>query len=192
MKQIITAVKVFAAMAILTGIVYPLLITAVSQLAFNKQANGSLVIVDGQIKGSELIAQKFDQDKYFWARPSAFDYNTLSSGGSNLSATSRQLRGQIKEREKTILKVDPTKQAKDIPSDLLYSSGSGLDPHISISAALFQIDRILRSRKLDFSRKADMIELINMVTRDRDFKLLGERRINVLKLNILLDREFDK
>ena len=192
MKSIVTALKVFAVMAVLTGIIYPLLITAVSHLAFNKQANGSLIINNGQIKGSELIAQKFDQDKYFWPRPSAVDYNTLSSGGSNLSATSKQLKDQISGRESILLKADPTKKANEIPSDLLYASASGLDPHISVAAALFQVDRILKARRLDLSNKADMIGLINKVEQDRDFKLLGEPRINVLILNILLDKEFGK
>ncbi len=192
MKSIWMALKVFAATAILTGIIYPLLITAVSQLAFNKQANGSLITNSGSLEGSELIAQKFDQGRYFWSRPSAVDYNTLSSGGSNLSATSKQLKDQITERVKTILKANPTKKTSEIPSDLLYASGSGLDPHISPAAALFQIDRILKARMLDISKKADIIELINIMTENRDLKLFGEQRINVLKLNLALDDRFGK
>ncbi|MCX5748764.1 MAG: potassium-transporting ATPase subunit KdpC [Candidatus Saganbacteria bacterium] len=192
MKQFIAALKLFLITAVITGIIYPLIITAAAQIFFKDKANGSLVLLKGKTVGSDLIAQKFDNDRYFWPRPSAVDYNTLSSGGSNLSATSKQLKDQITEREKMILKADPAKPANEIPSDMLYASGSGLDPHISVSAAVFQTDRILKARKLDLSRKADLIVLINKMTEKRDLDLFGEERINVLKLNLTLDNEFEK
>lgn len=192
MKRFITALKLFAVTAVVTGIIYPLIITAIAQMSFKDRADGSLIIKNGQLIGSELIAQNFDKDRYFWPRPSAAGYNTLSSGGSNLSATSKQLQDQIMKRKKDLIAANPGRSEKEIPSDLLCASGSGLDPQISLAAALFQADRVMKARKLDFSRKADMIVLINRMTQERDLGLLGEQRVNVLKLNIALDNGFGK
>ncbi|MCX5751109.1 MAG: K(+)-transporting ATPase subunit C [Candidatus Saganbacteria bacterium] len=170
MKNIIICVKFFILTAILTGLIYPFLITLIGQVAFNNQSNGSMFVYHGRVVGSTLIGQKFDQDKYFWPRPSAVDYNPLPSGGSNLSATSAKLKSDVATRE-----------AK------LYASGSGLDPHISPAAAFFQVDRIVKARHFDSAQKGEIINLINQLTEGRDFRVLGEKRVNVLKLNASLD-----
>jgi K+-transporting ATPase ATPase C chain len=177
MKNIIIGVKFFIVAVLLTGLVYPLFITLVGQTLFNSNSNGR----------PELIAQKFDQDKYFWPRPSSQDYNPLPSGGSNLSATSKQLHDIVEERKAKLLKADQTKTVEEIPADLIYASASGLDPHISPAAALFQVDRVAKSRGLDSSKKGAIIELIGRLTEGRDLGVFGEPRVNVLRLNIALD-----
>jgi potassium-transporting ATPase KdpC subunit len=173
MKNIFIGLKFFIVAALLTGLVYPLFITLVGQTLFNTSSNGR----------SDLIAQKFDQDKYFWPRPSSQDYNPLPSGGSNLSATSKRLHDIVEERKAKLLKADPTKTAEEIPADLIYASGSGLDPHISPAAALFQVERVAKARGLDSAKKDEIIKLIDKLTEGRDLNLFGEPRINVLKLN---------
>jgi potassium-transporting ATPase KdpC subunit len=170
-------IKLFLVLTILTGLIYPLFITLIGQTVFPAQSNGR----------PELIAQKFDRDKYFWPRPSSQDYNPLPSGGSNLSATSQQLRAAVEERKTKLLKADPAKKAEDIPSDLLYASGSGLDPHISPAAALFQVERVAKVRGLDSAKKGAIIALIGRLTERRDLGVLGEPRVNVLRLNTELD-----
>ncbi len=179
--------KLFLVLVVLTGLVYPLLITLIGQTLFSSQSNGSLFVNNGKIVGSSLIGQKFDQNKYFWGRPSAVDYNTLPSGGSNYSATSKTLQDQGALRIITILASDPAKTANKIPSDLLYASGSGLDPHISPDAARFQVDRIALARHFDSGKKDGIIKLIDKLTEERDLNLFGEKRINVLRLNAELD-----
>ena len=177
MKNIMIGLKFFVVAALLTGLIYPLFITLIGQTFFNKSSNGRL----------ELIAQKFDQDKYFWPRPSAQDYNPLPSGGSNLSATSKQLQAAIEDRKSKLLKADPTKTAEEIPADLIYASGSGLDPHISPAAALFQVERVAKARGLDSAKKDAIIALIGRLTEGRDLGVFGEPRVNVLRLNTELD-----
>lgn len=174
MKHFINALKLFVILSILTGIIYPALITLIAQTAFSRQANGD----------EYLIAQKFDQAKYFWPRPSAADYSTLPSGSSNLSATSRDLKDRVAKTKAMILASDRTKKEKDIPSDMLYASGSGIDPHISPNSAVFQADRVAKARKLD--RKI-VLDMISASVENRQFDIFGDRRVNVLKLNLLLD-----
>ena len=174
MKQSLNALKLFLALTILTGVIYPLLITGIAQVLFNRQANGD----------TYLIGQKFDKSRYFWSRPSACDYGTIPSGASNLSATSRALKDEIEKRKAMILASDTSKKADQIPSDMIYASGSGLDPHISYAAAVFQADRVAKARDM---KKADVLKLISRVREGRDFFILGNRRVNVLRLNVLLD-----
>jgi len=178
MKNIMIGLKFFIAVTILTGLFYPLFITLIGQAFFAQSSNGRL----------ELIAQKFDQDKYFWPRPSSQDYNPLPSGGSNLSPTSQQLNKTIEERKLKLLKADPTKTADQIPSDLIYASGSGLDPHISPAAAVFQVERVANARRLDSAKKDEIIKLIKKLTEGPDLNIFGEPRVNVLKLNAELDK----
>ena len=177
MKNLMIGLKFFIVATVLTGLIYPLFITLIGQTLFNTSSNGRL----------ELIAQKFDQDKYFWPRPSSQDYNPLPSGGSNLSATSKQLQDTIEGRKQKLLKADPTKTAEQIPADLVYASGSGLDPHISPAAALFQVDRVAKARGLDSAKKGAIIALIGRLTEGRDLGVFGEPRVNVLRLNAELD-----
>jgi potassium-transporting ATPase KdpC subunit len=179
MKHILNALKMFLVLTILTGVIYPLLITGIAQLFCNKQANGD----------PYLIGQKFDKNKYFWSRPSSVDYATIPSGASNLSATSKALKDQVEKRKASILASDPSKKADQIPSDMLYASGSGIDPHISYASAVFQADRIAKARRMN--REA-VLKLISQVREGRDFYILGDRRVNVLKLNILLDKSVSK
>lgn len=174
----VVGIRFFVVATILTGLIYPFLITLIGQTFFSQSSNGRL----------ELIAQKFDQDKYFWPRPSAVDYKPLPSGASNLSATSKDLQAQVAERIKKLLAADSTKSQKDIPADLIYVSGSGLDPHISPAAALFQVDRVVRARGFDSAKKDEIIKLIEKLTEGRDFGVFGEPRINVLRLNAELDK----
>ncbi len=183
----VICVKLFIVTTILTGLIYPLFITLIGQSVFNNSSNGSILTYNGRVVGSALIGQKFDQDKYFWPRPSSQDYNPLPSGGSNLSPTSQQLKALVEERKQKLLAADPTKKDNEIPSDLLYASGSGLDPHISPAAAIFQIDRVLKARGLDSGKKDEIIKLIGRLTEGRDLGVFGEPRVNVLKLNDELD-----
>jgi K+-transporting ATPase ATPase C chain len=175
---------IFIVTTILTGLIYPAFITVVAQIFFRHQAEGSLVVHDGKIIGSSLIAQKFDKNIYFWPRPSAVGFNPMPSGGSNLSATSKDLKEAVEKRRKDLIASDKTNPDKSIPSDMLYASGSGLDPHISPAAAMFQADRVAKARHIAISK---VIELINDSTEEKYLLVFGEQRINVLKLNLLLD-----
>jgi K+-transporting ATPase ATPase C chain len=187
MKDMAVCIKFFIVTTIMTGLIYPLFITLIGQSAFNRNSNGSFLTYNGREVGSALIAQKFDQAKYFWPRPSSQDYNPLPSGGSNLSPTSQQLKTSVETRKQKLLAADPTKKDNEIPANLLYASGSGLDPHISPAAAIFQVDRVVKARRLDSAKKDEIIKLIGRLTEGRDLGVFGEPRINVLKLNADLD-----
>lgn len=174
MKIGIIAFRFFVLMTLLTGVVYPFLMTSASQILFSNKANGSLIKnKDGVVVGSELIAQGFKQEKYFWPRPSAIDYNPMLSGGSNLGPTSQDLRAKVKERETT-----------GATGDLLFASGSGLDPHISPESAQAQITRIAGARNVNESK---VMEIVNEFVEARQLSFLGENRVNVVRLNIALD-----
>lgn len=174
-SQLFSALKVFGLLTILTGVIYPLVVTLVSQVTMNNQANGSLIVKEDKIIGSELIGQSFKEPKYFWPRPSAIEYNPQPSGGTNLGPTSSILKDQVKDRTQ-----------KGSTAEALFASGSGLDPHISFNATLSQIDRIVNARQ--GLSKESILGLIEEVLEKRDFGILGEERINVLKLNLALDR----
>src|SRR5438876_5057451 len=175
-----------ALLTIVTGLAYPAIVTGIAQVAFPYRANGSLVVKDGKTLGSELIGQPFDDPKYFWARPSAttpFAYNAGSSSGSNLSPTNADLVKAVQARVDALRAADPG-NAVSVPVDLVTASGSGLDPHISPAAALYQVPRVARARKLD---EAIVRDLVAHYTERRLFGLLGEPRVNVLELNLALD-----
>lgn len=168
------AFRMFLIMTILTGVIYPLLITAVAQTVFPWQSHGSLVKnSSGQVAGSILIAQPFLKPEYFWPRPSAVAYNPESSGGSNLGLTSQDLLKQVEERKKA-----------GFVADMLWASGSGLDPHISPEAALSQVSRVAKARGLDEKVVAD---LVTTIRENRQMSILGEERVNVFKLNQALN-----
>lgn len=175
------AMKLFIVMTIVTGVVYPLLVTGFAQLLFREQANGSLLSSHGAFVGSELIAQNFESLKYFWPRPSAGNYNPLSSGGTNLGPLSIQLKERLREQKERY-------KEPEVPQDLLFSSGSGLDPHISPAAALYQADRVAKERNLNEEQKKNLVSLVKASIEDRQFGFLGEKRVNVLKLNLALDK----
>ena len=187
MKNILRPVLVlFAALTVVTGLVYPIVVTAVAHAAFPHQANGSPIEKDGKAVGSELLGQQFDAPSYFWGRLSATSpnpYNPQASGGSNLGPTNPALADEVKGRISALHDADPTNTAP-IPVDLVTSSGSGLDPEISPAAAAYQIDRVAKARKLSPN---DVDALVQRATSGRQFGILGEARVNVLKLNLALD-----
>ncbi len=176
MKTITQALRFLIVLTLLTGVVYPVAVTALSKVLFAKQANGSLITVGEKTIGSELLAQKFADPKYFWPRPSGSDYATVASGATNKGPTSADLVKALSERRE--------KLGKDAPADLLTASGSGLDPHLSPAAAHFQIARIAAARKLPESAIAALIE---SKTEAPQLGILGEPRVNVLALNRALD-----
>lgn len=181
------AIRFLLGMIILTGILFPLFMTGIAQVIFPHKANGSLVLKDGRVIGSELIGQKFDSTIYFSSRPSAIDYNPIPSSGSNLGPTSQKLKSQVVERRKAFITLNALKDSSAIPQEMFQASSSGLDPHISPEAALLQIDRVAASRHFDDTRKQELMRLIKNSTQDPQFSFLGERRINVFELNLALD-----
>jgi K+-transporting ATPase ATPase C chain len=188
MKTIVIALKSFLFFTILTGIIYPLFITGIAQIGFYGKANGSLIVKDNRIIGSKLIGQQFDSDIYFTSRPSAISYNPLPSGGSNYGLTNIKLKNQVDDRRKHFIAFNQLDSLTDIPSEMLFASASGLDPHISPEAALLQVDRISSARHLNKSQKQLILQNINELTEKPQLSLLGENRINVLILNIKLNK----
>jgi potassium-transporting ATPase KdpC subunit len=173
-------------LTLVTGLVYPALVTAIAQIVFPSQANGSLVLRDGKPVGSALIGQPFDAPKYFWGRPSAtapFAYNAGASAGSNLSLTNPGQVEAVRERVDALRAADPG-NAAPVPVDLVTASASGLDPHISPAAARYQMGRVARARKLE---EAFVRQLVDRHTEGRQLGFLGEPRVNVLALNLALD-----
>jgi K+-transporting ATPase ATPase C chain len=184
--QIRPALTMLLLLTVLTGLVYPLAVTGLAQVFFPHQANGSLIMREGKVIGSTLIGQYFDKPEYFWGRPSAtspFPYNAAASSGSNLGPTNPVLIEAVKARVAALQAADPGNDAP-VPVDLVTASGSGLDPHISPAAALYQAKRVARARGLD---EAIVQTLVAEHVEERQFKLLGEQRVNVLQLNLALD-----
>jgi potassium-transporting ATPase KdpC subunit len=187
MTEVRTALATLAAFTLLTGIAYPLLVTGLAQVLFPRQANGSLIVVDGKVVGSELIGQNFSESKYFWPRPSATaptPYNAGASSGSNYGVLNPNLQKSLNERIQVLRTTDPT-NTLPIPVDLVTASGSGLDPHISPASAVFQAPRIARVRNLPLPK---VHHLIQQHTSARQFGFLGEPTVNVLGLNLALDK----
>lgn len=190
-KLLRPALVALAVFTVLTGILYPLVVTLIAQAAFPAQANGSLIVQNGVVVGSGLIGQSFDDPKYFWGRPSATGpvaYNAAASSGSNLGPTNPALAEAVQARVEALRAADPGNTAL-IPVDLVTSSGSGLDPHISVAAANYQMARVARARKLEPAR---VQELVTQYTEGWTLGILGEPRVNVLQLNLALDALGDK
>jgi K+-transporting ATPase ATPase C chain len=190
-KQLRAGIVMLIALTAITGIIYPLLVTLVGQVTFPSQANGSLITVDEQVVGSSLIGQNNHDERYFWSRPSAVNYmeadapgTLLSSGASNLSVTSNALAEQVTERDAAFREANSVPAEIAVPSDMLFASGSGLDPHISPQAARLQVDRIATIRGLDREQIAALVE---QLIEAPELAILGEPRVNVLLLNIALD-----
>jgi K+-transporting ATPase ATPase C chain len=177
MKVILQSLRIYIVLTLLTGIIYPLAMTGVAQLFFPRQANGSRIIEQGKLVGSELLGQKFENPKYFWSRPSSADFATVPSGASNKGPTSADLKKTIDERR--------VKFGNDAPVDLLTASGSGLDPHISPEAAHLQIARVADARKMSIQQ---ISSLVDQTIEAPQFGFLGEPRVNVLRLNQALDQ----
>lgn len=185
-QQLRTATLVLIAMTVLTGGIYPLVVTAIAQVAFPRQANGSLIQQGEQIAGSELIGQPFSRPEYFWGRLSAtgpFPYNAAASSGSNFGPLNPGLKEAAEARLLALHAAGSS--GKVVPVDLVTASGSGLDPHISPAAAEFQVPRIAASTKM--SENA-VRELVRQSTEGRQLGVLGEPRVNVLRLNLALDQ----
>lgn len=173
-------------LTLLTGVLYPLVVTAIGQALFPSKANGSLIERDGKVVGSTLIGQQFTSPKYFWGRPSAtgpFPYNSASSSGSNLGPLNPALFNVARERS-ALLRAADSANTQVIPVDLVTASGSGLDPHISLAGAIYQIPRVARERNMS---EASVRALMEHAVEPRDFAVLGEPGVNVLKLNLSLD-----
>ncbi len=185
-----TAARSLMVMTLLTGMIYPLFITLLGKTFFPKQASGSLILHEEKVMGSELIGQKFESPKYFWPRPSAVDYNPLPSGASNYGATSKDLKTKVEERKEKWTAADSTADPTGIPQELLFASGSGLDPHLSPTAVQWQLNRIAQARKLNEQQKSELEKLVKSFIEPRSFGFLGEERINVLNLNRALDEKF--
>jgi len=187
MRLVRPAFSLLVLMTLLVGIVYPLVITGAAKAAFPRQAAGSLIYQDGKLIGSTLIGQSFSDPKYFWGRPSATTpqpYNGLASSGSNLGPLNPALIDAVKANAKALHDADPDNQ-RPVPVDLVTASASGLDPEVSLAAAEYQAARVARARHLEL---AQLEALIKSHTRERLWGFIGERRINVLELNLALDR----
>ncbi len=180
LTQLKNAIVCFVILTVLTGVAYPLIVTAVAQVAFKHQASGSL-LEDG--KGSSLIGQNFDDPRYFWGRLSGAGYNAAASSGTNFAMTNPALIDAARARIDALKQADPT-NAAPIPVDLVTASGSGLDPHISLAAARYQLPRVARARGLADS---DVERLVAQHTERRLLGVLGEERVNVVLLNRTLD-----
>jgi potassium-transporting ATPase KdpC subunit len=180
------ALVLFASMTVLTGFLYPLVVTGIAKAVFPNQAAGSLIVKDGKVIGSSLIGQNFSDPKYFWGRPSAtgpVPYNAAASSGSNQGPLNPALADAVKARVAALHAADPENQSP-VPVDLVTASGSGLDPHISVAAANFQLARVAKARALT---AAAVQPLVAEHTQGRLLGFLGEPRVNVLELNLALD-----
>jgi K+-transporting ATPase ATPase C chain len=186
-SEIVPALRMLVVLTVVTGVVYPLVITGIAQVAFPEAANGSLIPANGKTLGSKLIGQPFDDPKYFWGRPSATSpqpYNGAASSGSNQGPRNPALADAVKDRIKALRDADPGNNAP-VPIDLVTASSSGLDPHISVAAAEYQIGRVAKARALP---EQQVRGLVDENTEGRTFGVLGEPRVNVLALNLALDR----
>jgi potassium-transporting ATPase KdpC subunit len=186
LRQLRPALVIFVLLTVLTGLLYPLAITGIGQLFFGHEADGSLVEVDGQVVGSELIGQQFVSPQYFWPRPSAAGdgYDPTASSGSSLGPTNPDLLTAIEERADAYREANRLEPDARVPVDAVTASGSGLDPHISVANARLQAPRVADERGLPVG---DVLALVDDYTEDRPLGFLGDPGVNVLKLNIALD-----
>lgn len=185
-KELLPSLRMLIVMTLLTGLLYPAMVTAIAQGLFPGKATGSLLRANGQVIGSALIGQPFTDPRYFWGRPSAtspMPYNAAASGGSNLGPLNPALEEAVQARIMALKESDST-QKQPIPVDLVTTSGSGLDPHISPDAAIWQVPRVARARNLS---EAEVLLRVRKHTEGRTFGMLGEARVNVLALNLDLD-----
>lgn len=189
LQQLLPALRITLVMTLLTGLIYPLAVTGLCQALFHDKANGSLITVNDQVVGSALIGQNFSKAKYFQPRPSAAGndgYDPTASGGSNLGPTNQKLIDRVKASVEKFRRENPT-YTGPLPADLVTTSGSGLDPHISPASAAAQLDRVAKARGIP---SAQLRALVDAHTEGRDLGFLGEPRVNVLLLNMALDREY--
>jgi len=183
LNELKRAVIIFGTFAIILGLIYPLVITGISQVAFPYQANGEMIKINGNIVGSELIGQNFDGAQYFQSRPSAIDYNASTSGGSNYGPTNKLLINRVNETISEIKVNDSLSANATIPSDLVLASGSGLDRYISVESALIQVPRIAKARNISEST----IDALIQKNKEVPFPWVGQPIVNVLNLNLALN-----
>lgn len=188
MKTLVIAIKIFLLLTILTGVIYPLLVTGIAKTVFPAKANGSLLIKDNRIIGSELIGQQFDSAIYFTGRPSQTNYSTLPSGGSNLGPSNEKLRELVDERRLQFIRFNQLNSLTEVPAEMLFASASGLDPHISLQSAILQVERVAKAREMNSAQKQQLTNLVNNICEKPHFGFLGEERVNVLLLNSELDK----
>jgi K+-transporting ATPase ATPase C chain len=181
------SLKMLLVMTVFMGLIYPLVMTAIGQIVFPEQANGSMIRINGKLVGSKLIGQNFTSDKYFWPRPSAIGYNPLPSGGSNYGPTSDTLKKLVELRRSEFIRLNGLSPNTKVPPDMLYASGSGLDPDISPESAELQIDRVARARGFDSLQTVELQKLVKSHIVKPQLGFLGDPRVNVLELNIALD-----
>jgi K+-transporting ATPase ATPase C chain len=186
MKQIVTSIRVILVFTVITGGIYPLLMTGIAKAGFADKAEGSLVVVNGTIVGSRLVGQQFDGSKYFHGRVSASKYDAQNSGGTNLGPSNDVLMKRIAADAEKIRKENGLKADTHLPADIVTASGSGLDPHISLDAALLQIGRISKERKIT---RSSVEEVVRRHTLKRYFNIVGDSFVNVLDLNLALDNK---
>jgi len=187
-RELRPALVVFLVFTVITGVVYPGIVTAIGSVFFSRQATGSLIERDGKAVGSALLGQTFTSPKYFWSRPSATSpqpHNGAASSGSNQGPTNPALESAVKDRIAALRAADPG-NTQPVPADLVTASGSGLDPHISPAAADYQVARVARERGLS---EQQVRALVTEATQGRTFGVLGEPRVNVLQLNLALDAQ---
>ncbi|HHW57755.1 MAG TPA: potassium-transporting ATPase subunit KdpC [Clostridia bacterium] len=189
MSEVKKAIKFTLVLMILLGLIYPFIMTAIANLIFPYQAKGSIIKVDGKAVGSELIGQKFTDSKWFMGRPSAVDYNAESSGGTNYALSNPKFKEEVERNIEEFLKKNPGVKRSDIPADIVTSSASGLDPHISPQAAYLQVERVAKANNLP---KKVVKKLVDENIEGRFLGLFGEPRVNVLKLNLSLLEEIKK
>jgi K+-transporting ATPase ATPase C chain len=183
------SLRLLSVLTILTGVLYPIAMTLIAQILFRHQTQGSMIENKGTIIGSELIGQQFLSNKYFWPRPSVIDYNPLPSSGSNFGPTSRAMVDSMNARKVRFIKQNHLPLNILVPQDMLFASASGLDPHISPEAAFLQVARVVRARELDSTKTLQINNLVQRFTEFPQWNIFGQERVNVLKLNLALDRE---
>lgn len=187
MRQLKPAFMMLITLTLITGVVYPLVVTVAGQALFAQQANGSLTTMNGVVIGSELIGQSMTDPAYFWPRPSATDYGAVPSGASNWGPTSADLADAVDARAAVLREANGLPNDAALPSDLLFASGSGLDPHISPAAARLQVDRVATARGFDTAQRDSLAGLVERSVEPPQFGVLGEPRVNVVLLNRALD-----
>ncbi len=185
---LLPAVRMLFVLTILTGILYPLSMTFLSGILFPYQASGSMILKDGHVVGSELIGPSFSSDRYFSSRPSAIGYNPIPSSGTNWGPTDKRMQDSAQARTAQFLTQNHLPTGTVVPKEMLFASASGVDPHISPEAARLQMDRVAAERGFNAEKRAALKRLVDDLSEGPQLQLFGEQRVNVLKLNLMLDR----
>ncbi len=190
MKHLTTSLRAMVVFTLLTGLAYPLLVTGVAQVVFPHQAAGSFVKKGKKVTGSVLVGQEFTGPKHFWGRPSAIAHNPQPSGGSNLGPASKALTETVQQRAADLRQAHGLGAKARVPVDLIFASASGVDPHISPSAARFQVNRVAQAWGLDSAGKKKLNKLVNESVQGPELGLFGDPRVNVLMLNLAVEEAF--